>query len=135
MHRSLNLVLALSFAFRPSASPASAQSNPVLSRQATAVRQKANRLSPQSPISVVRFHAQEEYGHFLSSDPESFTFYDIDQKAKVTLPYETVKKIKDGYGGYNSATHRHVDRRKAFITTAVAVGGLAVLIGATAAAR
>ena len=135
MNSSLHVVLSVSFVFGHSAQPAFSQSSPVLSKQAAAVKQKASRLAPQSPISVVRFDAEEEYGRFVSSDPESFTFYDIDQKINVTLTYQTVKKLKDGYGGYNHATQRHVDRRRNAIIAAVVVGGLAVLIGAAAASK
>jgi hypothetical protein len=106
-----------------------------LSRKAAAIKRKADHLSPRAPISVVRLDADEEFGTFISSDQESFTFYDIDRKADVTLKYETAKKIKDGYGGYNSAVRRHVDRRKSLIVAAVVAGGLVVLIVAAAAAR
>lgn len=132
MNCSLHVVLAVSFVF---GQPAFSQSSPVLSKQAAAVKQKASRLAPQSPISVVRFDAEEEYGRFVSSDPESFTFYDIDQKINVTLTYQTVKKLKDGYGGYNYATQRHVDRRRNTIIAAVVVGGLAGLIVVAAASK
>ena len=137
MHRSLQFIavfLAVSL-LAISTSRIDAQSNAGHLKQTAVVRQKASHLSPQAPISVVRFDAEEEFGRFVSSDAESFTFYDIDQKTNVTVRYEAVKKIKDGYGGYNHATQRHVDRRKVFIITAVVIGGLAVLIAAAAAAK
>lgn len=122
----------LAFAF---AGTISAQQVPLLSTKAAAVKRKADHLSPRAPISVVRSDADEEFGTFLSNDQEGFTFYDIDRKADVTLKYETVKKIKDGYGGYNYAVHRHVDRERNLIIAAVVLGGLAVLVIAAAAAR
>ncbi len=122
----------LAFAF---AITSSAQQVPSLSKKAAEVKQKADHLSPRAPISVVRLDADEEFGTFISNDQEGFTFYDIDRKTDVTLRYETVKKIKDGYGGYNYAVHRHVDRRKNFIIAAVVLGGLFVLIIAAAAAK
>jgi hypothetical protein len=106
-----------------------------LSTKAAAVKRKADALSPQAPISVVRLNADEEFGRFISNDQEGFTFYDIDRKADLTLRFETVKKIKDGYGGYNHAVHRHVDRRKSLIIVATVAGGLVLLIIAAAAAK
>lgn len=112
-----------------------AQSSPTVSKQTAAVIQKVGHLTPQAPISVIPINGEEEFGQFLSSDVQNFTFYDVDQKANVTLKYEEVKKIKDGYGGYNSTVHGHVDRRKSWIVVAVVFGGLAVLIGAAASAK
>lgn len=130
---SLGIVAAsLAFAF---ASTIRAQQVAPLSAKAAAVKQKADHLSPRAPISVVRLDADEEFGTFLSNDQEGFTFYDIDRRADVTLKYETVKKIKDGYGGYNYAVHRHVDRERNLVIAAVVLGGLAVLLVAAAAAR
>lgn len=106
-----------------------------LSKRAAAVKQKADHLSARAPISVVRVDAEEEFGTYVSNDEEGFTFYDIDRKAEVTLRYETVKKIKDGYGGYNYAVHRHVDRRKNLIIAGVVLVGLAAVVLAAAAAK
>ncbi len=118
-----------------SASNASARQAPPLPRQAAAVKQKVDHLSPDAPISVLRVRGPEEYGKFLSNNQESFTFYDVDLKKNVTLSYAEVHKIKDGYGGYNFVQHRHTDRTKALIITAAVIGGLAILIGAAAAAQ
>lgn len=111
------------------------QTTPRLSRKAATVKRQADRLSPEAPISVVRFGAQEEFGRYKSNDESGFTFYDVDRKADVTLRYEAVKKIKDGYGGYNHAANRHVDRSKNFLIVLAVAGGLAALIAAAAAAR
>ncbi len=115
--------------------PSQAQSSPAPTKQTAAVIQKASHLIPQAPISVTRIQGEEEFGRFVSSDSESFTLYDVDQKANVTLKYSEVKKIKDGFGGYNSATHRHVDRRKNWIVVGLVVVGLAVLVGAAASSK
>jgi hypothetical protein len=83
----------------------------------------------------VRADAAEEFGRFISNDQDGFTLFDNDQKSNVTLRYEEVRRIKDGYGDKNHAVQRHVDRRKRLIIVAVVVGGLALLIGAAAAAK
>lgn len=103
-----------------------------LSMRAAEVKQKAGTLSPRAKISVIRVGADEEFGTFVSNDEEGFTFYDVDRKTEVKLKYGTVKKIKDGYGGYNSFVHRHVDRRKSWIAGTIVLGALAILIVAAA---
>jgi hypothetical protein len=113
----------------------SAQQVELLSKKAATVKRKADSLTPSDPISVVRIHAEEEYGNFLSSDQEGFTFYDVDRQVNVTLKYADVKKIKNGYGGYNALRQRHTDRTKALIAGAVVVGLLGTIIGVAACAR
>jgi hypothetical protein len=113
----------------------SAQQVAPLSKREAAVKRKADTLAPRAPISVVRIHAEEEFGNFLSNNQEGFTFYDVDRKSEVTLKYANVRKIKDGYGGYNSFQKKHTDRRKALIIGAVVAGVLVTLIAAAAAAQ
>ena len=114
---------------------ANAQQTTALPKRAEAVKRKAGSLVPHSPISVIPLQGDEEFGEFLSSGQEGFTFHDIDRKSDVTLKYTEVRKLKNGYGGYNSARRAHTDRTKAIIVAVVVLGGLGVLIGATATAR
>ena len=114
---------------------ASLSQAPALTKKQLAVRQKAQGLSPQAPISVVEIGAPEEFGTFISSNDEGFVFYDVDRKANVILKYSDVKKIKDGYGGYNSVQGRHTDHTKAIVITLVVIGTLGAIIGAAAAAK
>jgi hypothetical protein len=106
-----------------------------LPKRALAVKHKIEALAPNAPISVVPLQAPEEYGTFVSRDDESFTFHDVDSKANVTMRYLDVRKVKDGYGGYNTATGRHTDHTKAVIVSLVVAGVLGGLIGAVAAAK
>ena len=106
-----------------------------LSKNAAAVKRKADTLRLHAPISVIPIHGEEEYGNFLSSDAEEFAFYDVDRKTEVTLKYADVRKIKDGYGGYNSVRGRHTDRTKTIIVVVAVIGGLGALIGAAASAK
>jgi len=100
-----------------------------------AIKRKVDQLAPRAPISVVPINSQEEYGQFVSSNQEGFTFYDADRKAEVTLKYAEVCKIKNGYGGYNAAQQRHTDRTKTIVIVLAVVGALGGLIGAAAAAK
>ncbi|MGO4517483.1 hypothetical protein AB4Y89_16945 [Terriglobus sp. 2YAB30_2] len=112
-----------------------AQHAPATSKTATAVKEKVEGLTAQAHITVIRTGAPEEFGDFISHSQDGFTFYDVDQKQDVTLRYDEVKKIKDGYGGYNSIQGRHTDRSKGLMIALVLVGVLGALIGAAAAAK
>jgi len=112
-----------------------AQQTTPLSKNEAAVKQKVEKLSPLAPISVVQFHAEEEFGTFVSSDRTEFTFYDIDRKTNVTVRFSDVRKIKDGYGGYNSIQRRHTDHTKSIVIILIVVGGLAALITAAAESK
>ena len=114
---------------------ASAQPSANLPKRAEMIKRKADSLTSHSPISVIPVHGGEEFGEFLSNDQEGLTFRDIDRKVDVTLKYTEVRKLKNGYGGYNSPRGRHTDRSKAIIITAVVLGGLGALIGAAATAK
>jgi len=110
-----------------------AQQTPALTAAEAAIKHKADTLAPGAHISVVRLQAPEEFGDFLSNDDQGFTFHDIDLNSNVTLKYADVRKIKDGYGGYNSFRGRHTDHTKALIVGAIVVGGLVGLIVLAAA--
>jgi cellobiose phosphorylase len=112
-----------------------AQQTTPLSKSEAAVKQKVEKLSPHAPISVVQFHAEEEFGTFVSSDQAGFTFYDIDRRTNVTVRFSDVRKIKDGYGGYNSIQRRHTDRTKSIVIILIVVGGLAALIATAAESK
>jgi hypothetical protein len=126
------IALGLVVALAVSSSAQATSPNP---EWAATVKRKADGLAPRAPISVVRVHAEEEYGTFLRNDAERFTFYDIDRKVETTLQYVEVRKIKDGYGGYNSPRGRHTDRTKAAIVVVVVLGALGGLLAAVATAR
>ena len=105
----------------------------IFAQQSTSPR--VARLSPETHITVIPLQGEEEFGKFVSSTDADFTFFDVDRKSNVTLRYSTVRKIKEGYGGYNSFQHRHTDRTRGLIVVAVAIGVLGGLIAAVAVAK
>jgi len=112
-----------------------AQQAVTLSQRELAVKHKLEQLQPGAHISVVRLHAPEQFGNFVSSQQDVFTFYDVGQKKNVVLGYGEVKKIKDGYGGYNSIRHKHVDPTKRLVGVVVGAGVLFGLIVAVVVSR
>jgi hypothetical protein len=113
----------------------SAQQAATLSRAAAQIKQKAETLRPNSAISVIPIHGEEQFGKFMSSGGEELTFYEVDRKIEVTLKYAEIRKLKNGYGGYNSISRKHTDRTKAVIAVFAVLGLLGALIGAAAAAK
>jgi hypothetical protein len=113
--------------------PGNAQSGDQPTKRIDATKRIVATLAPHARISVVRVHAREEYGEFLSSDQDGFTLYDVDHKMDVTLKYEEVRKVKRGYAGYNYVSHTHTDRTRNFVVAGVVVAGLLGLIVAVVA--
>jgi hypothetical protein len=113
----------------------SAQQGPSLSKKAEAIKRKVESLAPHAPISVIPVQGPEQFGQFLSKDQEGFTFRDVDRNIDVTRKYSEVRKVKNGYGGYNSAQGRHTDHTKGIVISAIVIGALGALIGAAAAAK
>ena len=104
-----------------------------LSPKAAAIRNQVQQLSPGAKISVIPLQGREEFGSYLSSGPEAFVFHDVDTKIDVTLRYEEVKRIRNGYGGYNSIAQHHTDRHRALIIGVVVIGAILGLAFAAAA--
>lgn len=71
----------------------------------------------------------------MASQRAAFTFHDVDQNTDVTASYADVKKVKNGYGGYNTLTQKHTDHTKAFVAIGIAAGLIIGIIVAAAAAK
>jgi hypothetical protein len=104
------------------------------SRQSAVVAKVAT-LRAGDKISVVLTHAAERYGTFQSPLQDGFTFHDVDQNADVMFLYADVKKVKNGYGGYNSVTHKHTDHTKVYVWIGIATGVIVGVVVAAAAAK
>jgi hypothetical protein len=112
--------------------PCAFAQQPALASHAAEIEHHVEQLAPDTKISVIPYQGQEEYGRFVSRTGEGFTFHDVDSKVDVTMKYEAVKHLRDGYGGYNLIHHRHTDRRKSLIVGAVVGAALVGLVIAIA---
>lgn len=101
-----------------------AQQPASLSKRAAAIKRKVDSFSPSAHISVVPFNGNEKFGTLVSSGQDSFTFYDVDQKTNISMTFGDVRKVKSGYGGYNSIQKRHTDRTKGILVTTIIVAGV-----------
>ena len=75
------------------------------------------------------------HGDLREAGDHSFVIYEVDEKRTLTIGYEDVKKVRRGYGGYNSATGRHVDPLRSRIAVIAVVGGLVATVLAVALAK
>jgi hypothetical protein len=124
------IVFGLCLALTVSATAQQAPLAPVsLSKRAEKVKTAIGKLHPGDKLSVIPANGAEEYGALLSSTDSAFTFHDVDTDADVAFRFEDVRKVRDGYGGYNNFAHKHVDRTRSRIAVACVLGGLAVVLG------
>jgi len=112
--------------------PCAVAQQPASSSRAAEIRRHVEQLAPDAKISVIPYQGEEEFGSFVSKGADEFTFHDVDTKVDVTVKYEAVKHLRDGYGGYNHLHHRHTDRRRALIVGAVVGAALVGLVIAVA---
>ena len=68
------------------------------------------------------------HGDLLDARDDSFSLYEVDERQTLTIAYEDVKKIRRGYGGYNSISGRHVDPLHNRIAVIAVLGGLVVIV-------
>src|SRR5258708_19228447 len=87
----------------------SAQQPPSPTKRANEIKAKVEKLSPQAHISVIPIQGDEEFGKFLSSDQESFTFHDIDRKTDFRLNNEELKNFKNVYGAFKPIFVTHLN--------------------------
>ena len=127
-HKALAPLLILTMAATTSAQ----QARPSLSRQEAAIRDQADHLDPHAPITLLRRHAPTLYGNFINNDDDGIALYDIDHHADIKLPYAQIRKIKDGYGGYNSVQQTHTNHTRATVIIAITAAALIALITAAA---
>lgn len=69
------------------------------------------------------------------ADDHSLLLYEVDEKRISIIGYEDVKKVRRGYGGYNSVTGQHVDPLHSRIAVIAVVGGLVAIMLAVALAK
>jgi len=74
------------------------------------------------------------HGDLREPRDDSFSLYEVDERQTLTIGYEDVKKIRRGYGGYNSVSGRHVDPLHSRIAVIALLGGLVAILVVTAVA-
>jgi hypothetical protein len=111
------------------------QAGPPLSTGAAKVRAKITSLSPGTKLTVLMKNKEEYHGDLQESDQQSFSLYGVDEKQNLVIQYEDVKKVRLGYGGYNSVSGRHVDPFRSHIAVIAVVASLVVIVALIASAK
>jgi len=129
--RSTLAVVALALVTAIAGNRCSAQ-QPQLSPEAQKVHAKVLTIPPGTKISVIRKQGPETYGTLVSTDETTLTYHDVDENFEKNVTYEEIRKVKVGYGGYNSVQHKHTDRTKGLIIGVIIAGALIGLMFAAA---
>ena len=107
----------------------SQQTNAPLSPLASKIRDRIRSLPAGAKVTLLMKGKPEYHGDLLEQPGErSFSLYEVDAKQALTIQYEDVKKVRLGYGGYNSVTGRHVDPARGRIAVIAVLGSLVVIV-------
>ena len=104
------------------------QANLPLSPGAQKIRDKVRSLSTGAEVTLLMKGKPEYHGDLRESSERSFSLYEVDEKQTLTIQYEDVKKVRLGYGGYNSVAGRHVDPARSRIAVIAVLAGLVVIV-------
>jgi small nuclear ribonucleoprotein (snRNP)-like protein len=108
---------------------AQAQQGPVsLSAKAEKIRHRVTALSLGSPITVIMKNKAEYHGSLGAVRDAEFVVNEMDENRPLTVRYEDVNKLRNGYGGYNSVSGRHVNPFRSKVAAAVVLGGIVALV-------
>jgi hypothetical protein len=99
-----------------------------LSAHAAKIKARVAQLAPADKITVIMLQGPSYHGAFRSAEDTTFSLEDVDEKRLVTLRYEEVKKVQNGYGGYNSVTRRHVNPVRNRVLGVLILAALIVIV-------
>ena len=106
-----------------------------LSPSAVKIRDKIQALAPGDKVTVLRKDKPPYHSDLRKVEDRSFSLYEVDEKQIVNVKYEEVKKVRHGYGGYNSISGRHVDPLHNRIAVIALAGTLVAIVLAVALAK
>jgi len=109
------------------------QATITLSPSAQKIRQKVRALSAGAEVTLLMKRRPEYHGDLISAGDLNLLLYEVDEKRKIEVSYEDIKKVRRGYGGYNTISGHHVDLVRRRIAV-IALGAVLVAIGVAVAA-
>ena len=112
-----------------------AQGQVPLSPSAVKIRTAIRSLPPGQEVTVLMKGRPSYHGDLREAGDSSFSLYEVDEKRALTIGYEDVKKVRRGYGGYNSVRSRHVDPLHSRIAVIAVLGALVAIVVAVALAK
>jgi hypothetical protein len=105
------------------------QSNQTLSSQAEKIKRQVEKFGIGKDVTVILIDNREYYGAIGNIEADGFQIAEIDLKQRVSFRFSEVKKVRKGYGGWNSAAGKRVNPRTNLIAGIAVLGGLALLLG------
>lgn len=109
-----------------------AQEGAGLPPRAVSIRSKVSKIAPHTPLTVITTDGARMHGTLQSEGEREFTIDDVTSATAVTIRYETVRKIKVGYGQQSA---QHGSHRRQIVVIIVATALLGGLIAAAATAK
>lgn len=94
------------------------------------IRDKVQKIGISNKITVVHKTGRESYGAVADIGSDSFQIVEVDQRVKMTIRYDEVKKVRANYGGKGFAGKR--PNPLWGVIAGVALVGLLVALGAAA---
>jgi hypothetical protein len=99
-----------------------------LSAHARKIQTKIQAMPVGKRLTVILKDHTEYHGSLSASHDTGFTVQEVDLKQEIAVHYEDVKKLRNGYGGLNTVTERHVDPVRSKIIVIAIVGTVAVIL-------
>jgi hypothetical protein len=106
-----------------------------LSPSAVKIRAAIRSLPPGQEVTILMKGRPSYHGELREASDCSFSLYEVDEKRTLPIGYEDVKKVRRGYGGYNSVSGRHVDPLHSRIVFIAVLGALVAAVVAVALAK
>lgn len=94
------------------------------------IRDKVQQIGISNKITIVLKTGHENYGAVADIGSDSFQIVEVDQRLKMTIRYDEVKKVRANYGGKGFAGKR--PNPLWGVIAGVALVGILVAIGAAA---
>ena len=107
----------------------------LLSPPAVKIRAAIRSLPLGQEVTVLMKGKPSYHGDLREAGDSSFSLYEVDEKRTLTIGYEDVKKVRRGYGGYNSVIGRHLDPLHSRIAVIAVLGSLVAIVVAVALAK
>ena len=96
--------------------------------QVEKIRQQVGKIGNLNNVTVSMRDGHEYYGSITQIGREDFSVQEVDLNREITLRYQDVKKVREGYGTTRNLYGRRIHPRTKLIVTLAVVGGLIALV-------
>jgi hypothetical protein len=96
--------------------------------QVEKIRQQVGRIGNLNNVTVAMRDGHEYYGLITQVRQEDFLLNEVDLNREITVRFQDVKKVREGYGTRRNLYGRRIHPRTHLIVTLAVVGGLLALV-------